>query len=523
MASRHPTPAARRVALTCAAALTALFLTACSRPLTGDDITAARLEARVSTLASDALQGRRTGTAGVAAAEEYIAGAFRGEGLSFAPGRKSYFLDFNLYEYGFDRRATRLSLETGNRSYRGVINRDFVPLPFSADGLVAGEVVFAGYGVSAPEAGYDDYDGLDVRGKIVLVFRYEPPRLYLQKPSGDYDYSKRAYFTTKTKAAARRGARAILFATGPGGDPEGEKLLRSDSLLSLSSERPDNPLFRADNDGESRLSIPAFQLSVPFGDRLFAAAGLAPSQVIAGLDNGAKAREYSLRGASALLACRRFFPPRPVRARDVAAFVPGSDPALADQWIVVAAHHDHIGTSPDTADTVYNGADDNASGVSGVVELARVLAGRSPRLKHGLLFLTFSGEEEGLLGSEALFDDGLVPRAAIRYMCNLDMIGRNPGRVLQVLVRRDDGPLVGAARRFFAGRSPAAEVVYKRNDFYSDDYSFAERKIPTFFFFSGLHDDYHGLKDEADRLDYPALEKRVRLIYDFIVFLDGQP
>jgi hypothetical protein len=521
-ASLMTNPIKARWLLLFPAGLIALVLTLISPALGRGDITAANLRSHVAYLASDKLAGRMTGTPGAAAAEEYVAAAYRRSGLAPAPGRIGYFLDFPLYEYGFSAKNVSLSIKAGDRNFSGEFESDFVPLPFSADGWVWAAIVFAGYGISDPEAGYDDYDGLDVRGKIVLAFRHEPARFSSRAANGDIEYSPRAYFSNKIKAAAARGAQAILFVTDPAAGKEKDDLAAF-THLSLSPETPDNDLFPPDRDSRP-LELPAFQISVPFGARLFdaVAAGISAERLQAALDRGEKPKSFPVT-AVGLLSCRRSTPPRRVPTRDVAGFLKGSDPALADRWIVVSAHHDHVGTGSGAGDVIYNGADDNASGVSGVLELARVLAARSLRPRHSLLFITFSGEEEGLLGSDAVFTDKLIPAADLVYQCNLDMIGRNPQARFQIIVREENTPLSRAVKQFFAAQPLPVDIEFKGGrNVLSDDFEFAEHGAATFFFFAGLHPDYHTVRDEADRLDYAAMETRVRLAYDFILFLDSR-
>jgi len=190
---------------------------------------------------------------------------------------------------------------------------------------------------------------------------------------------------------------------------------------------------------------------------------------------------------------------------------------------VLTPHHDHLGSFSGPGDTIYNGADDNASGTSGVLELARVLSTHPGGLRHSILFLTFSAEEEGLLGSAALFTHHLLPVGDMAVMCNLDMVGRNPDTPLQVGVRLPGGAPPDTIRDFFAGHAPATRFFDARNDrALSDDYEFAKRGIPSYFFFSGLHADYHGVDDESDRIDYGVLAERIRLARDFILFLDAE-
>jgi hypothetical protein len=199
-----------------------------------------------------------------------------------------------------------------------------------------------------------------------------------------------------------------------------------------------------------------------------------------------------------------------VQARNVAAFLPGSDPILKDQWILIGAHHDHLGSFSGEGDTVFNGADDNASGTAGVLALAWMLAKLDPPPARSVVFTTFSAEERGLLGSREMVSSQ-VQTNSIVLMINLDMIGRNPDQPLRIMgsgsspeVRR----LVEDANRelqlslSFSDRPEAAV---------SDHDPFHRQGIPFLFFFTGMHDDYHGTDDESERISYSRLAEVVEL------------
>jgi len=242
-----------------------------------------------------------------------------------------------------------------------------------------------------------------------------------------------------------------------------------------------------------------------------------------------------------------------IQARNVVGFLEGRDPVLREQWILIGAHHDHLGSTEGPGDAIFNGADDNASGVTGVLALARLFTRRGAwreeepppadrrltaplrllrvvrllravRLsllpRRSLVFATFSAEEQGLFGSQVLARE-LAAGSSGRLvrMLNLDMIGRNPGQPVQVLADKSaadewDALLPAAlSPSFSAGRSEMA----------SDHASFFEKGIPYLFFFTGLHGDYHGVNDEADQLSYPRLAEVIRLAWRVASLLADAP
>jgi Zn-dependent M28 family amino/carboxypeptidase len=208
--------------------------------------------------------------------------------------------------------------------------------------------------------------------------------------------------------------------------------------------------------------------------------------------------------------------PEEVRARNAAAVLRGSDPVLRDQWILIGAHHDHLGAFQGEGDTVFNGADDNASGTAGVLALARVFSRLEPAPARSIVFATFSAEERGLLGSREMVLSQ-IQTDRIVLMINLDMIGRNPDEPVQIMGSASSPELRGLVEaanreeqlplRFSGG--PEAAV--------SDFDPFYRQGIPFLFFFTGVHDDYHGVDDEAERLSYSRLAGVVKLAGDTVL------
>lgn len=484
-----------------------------------DSIDGARLRADVEFLADDERSGRWLGEPGLAAAEEYISRAFADLDLVPLRGEADYFVDFTLYGRHYDPDSTRLTLtlETAGSKAEVVsadLGVDFRPFEFSALGAVEGEVVFAGYGITAPELGWDDYAGLDVEGKIVLVLRHEPGEDDTRSSRSLAGGTEHALFATKAENASRHGARGLLLVTDPLHHDAADDL-RLQAGLSL---EPSGARVARGSLPARFLDLVAMQISRPLAARLAASAGLVDPGPLGlatlqrEVDGGRKPATIPL-AARARLGVTLKSAADPVPGRNVLAMLRGRDPRLRDEWIVIGAHHDHVGSFNGDGDTVFNGADDNASGTAGVLALARAFATASSPPRRSLLFVTFSAEERGLLGSRALVESGKLPLENIRLMLNLDMIGRNPRRPLEVY---GDGYALGLREIVeAANESVGLELSFAGTRYVSnsDHHPFFNEDIPVLFFFTGLHPDYHQVTDHADRLDYQHMEQIVRLAY----------
>jgi hypothetical protein len=537
-----------------ALALLALLPAACARedPETGlPGIRLADLRRQVEFLASDELGGREVGGDGIARAEQFIARSFASSGLKPLPGHRSFFQEFTLYRKGFPQASTSLTAEAPGPPLTAAAGRDFRPFEFSGSGELSAPVVFAGYGITAPEYGWDDYRGLEVEGRFVLVLRHEPGNDDPRGPFAGTAYTAHAYFRAKAENALRRGAAGLLLVDDPLGSGREEDL----SLpASFSAEPPT---------GADPLLSPGFlaaHLSRELAEKLIGNTGLDLLGLQKAVDAGRRPASLSL--GEARVRLRVPLPEtRRIRARNVVGFLQGRDPALRGQWLLVGAHHDHIGTagaSGSGGDSIYNGADDNASGVAGMLALARLFArhgswrppetpphgdgnagpGSRPALpgwlpippatpRRSLVFAAFSAEEQGLFGSRELArqlaegsagaDSGRLVR-----MLNLDMIGRNPDQPVQLLADDPDTDI----RRILeaAGASPpAARLSPGHGEMASDHASFYRQGVPYLFFFTGLHPDYHGLDDEADRLSYPRLAEVIALAWRAASLLADAP
>jgi len=445
---------------------------------------AADLRRHVETLAADDLRGRATGEPGCRAAADYVAARFADAGLRpLTPD--DWFLEYELTQTGFDPDRTRLRLRS-DRWREAEPEEDFRPFPFSGEGRVRAPVVFAGYGIQAPEHGVDDYAGLDVTGKVVLVLRYEPGRDDPESPFDGTSHSRHAHFTTKAETARRHGARGMLLVTGPE-HRDAEDHFHFRAGLDLLTEPEEPPLLAAHVDrGWLRRALGIDRETLTGWQEL--------------AERGARPRDWP--EVEVELDFHRDPGESEVLTHNVAGWVPGTDPDVAGEWIVVGAHHDHVGAP---RGRIHNGADDNASGVAVLLELARRVAADPAR--RPVCFVTFSGEEIGLLGSTAFVEHQQVPRERMAFMVNLDMVGRNPDRPLQVL---GDGFAPGLREIVTEAAGEAGVEVEFHGTSMSDNSDhapFFDARIPLVAFFSGFHRDYHRPGDDADKLDYQRMAR----------------
>jgi hypothetical protein len=455
-------------------------------------VDAGRIRNEVAWLADAARAGRGIGTTGSADAAAFVAAAFREAGL--APAFENGFLQ------PFDA-PFRASLKEGNALAAGgaalALEKDFLPFGFSDDGKAEAELVFAGYGITAPDLSYDDYAGLDVKGKIVLVAQDFPREVDATSPFRDprnYRYGEWRYKATNARdhgAAAIVGVRDVWAHRGA----------------------DDVPPWRG------QVSSRAGLLAVRVTAAALARAGIDVSALAAPGEADGKPHSRPL-GTLARIAVA--VEHERAETANVAAILPGRDPALAGECVVVGAHHDHLGLggdaslSPEQVGSVHPGADDNASGVAALLAVARAFAAGGPS-RRTVLFAAFGAEELGLLGSSYLVKNppARCPVERMQLMVNLDMVGRPRGGKLYVDGAGTAKGLRGMVEAL-AGRSPRLPLALAfGGDGYgpSDHTSFHARGVPVLFLFTGAHADYHRPTDTAEKIDAGGLAAVARLAH----------
>jgi hypothetical protein len=474
------------------------------------------LLAHIRFLASDELKGRGNGTEGLDRAADYIARAFSAAGLSPAGAGGTWFQPFDLIAGLTVGSGNRLSIEHGGRRVSFALGVSYYPLAVTAGegvsapsaGLERVPLVFAGYGLSAPARGYDDYAGVDVAGKAVLVFTHEPQERDASSRLNGSRPMEEAGLDAKAAAARGRGAVALLAVS--------DRTHRND----------DAPygIFNVDPDAEEH-GIPVLRIRREELRPLIDAWGL--DELARLIDTDLVPRSRPLEGASVdyvehLAKNRR-------TVRNVVGILPGSDPVMAREAVVIGAHYDHVGlggrfsVTPERTGEIHNGADDNASGTSAIIEIARAAALERARFPRTLVFVAFAAEERGLLGSAHYVDHPAVPVERTIGMLNLDMIGRARGRV--------DVSGLEAAPSLEADLEAAVaalgrELTIRREGpgaGRSDDSSFLAKRIPAVNFFTGFHGDYHGPGDDWEKIDAGGTTAVATLAYELAARLASRP
>lgn len=452
----------------------------------------ARYLTDVAYLASDALMGRGNGTPELDRAADYIAELFRQAGLQPMGDNNTFFQNFEVTT-GAELGAKN-ALEIAGSAQK--INEDFVPIVFSDTAEFEGPLLFAGYGITAPEYMYDDYSGVDATDKIVVVFQHEPQELDAKSVFAGTDFTPHASYINKAINARQHGAKGIVFITDPRHDYEDV-----------------GPATRREQ--SSDMGIPAVHAKRAGVVKAFPGKDLAAIQKT--IDETLKPQSFELANVRARIATDVVRARKTVR--NVVGGYPGSDPALKDQWVVVGGHYDHLGLgdqsslAPSQVGQPHHGADDNASGTAGVMELARIASSGKPRWKRSVLFMAYAGEEIGLLGSSYFVNHPTVKLEAIDAMLNMDMIGR---------LKPDNRLFIGGV-----GTSPSLkpkleelnklaglDLAFSDSGYGASDHtSFNAKKIPVLFFFSGVHTDYHKPSDTADKINAEGAKKVLSLVY----------
>ncbi|MDA0329702.1 MAG: M28 family peptidase [Gemmatimonadetes bacterium] len=414
--------------------------------------------AHVQYLADDRLEGRAVGSPGARCAADYIARQFSDLGLEPAGTEGNYFQPFPIRKGAELGSANRLAVSTADFT----LGTDWTPFGFSASADLQGDLIFGGSGLSSPGNPEDRFARMDISGKIVVLEWGDPDAPGRPSLRGDPHFKA-------TIAAGRDAAGVLILAPSGMGLPA--------------------------MDGETRnaLDIP---VAIVHADRAEAFRVAAQQASRARLQTDVRETR--------------------VDARNVAALLPGSDPALRGEYVIVGAHYDHLGMGGDgslapDANEIHNGADDNASGTAAVVEIARALAA-GPRPARSVLFLAFTGEERGLWGSAFYVAQPTIDLASAVAMLNLDMVGRVNQDALTVFGFGTAGEwndIVDAAN---AGISQPLSIS-KAPDGYgpSDHSSFYGAGIPVLHFFSNTHADYHRPSDDWPKINADGLARVAEL------------
>jgi len=518
-----------------AIALISVPLAAQQRAPHNDSIRQEDLRADLFFVAGDAMRGRLTDTEENRATADYIRSRFERMNLKPAAANNSYFQAYNLMTATLptdaDLNVVEIGGDAGTRRLRA--GQEFYPQRFSASGVAAAPVVFAGFGISAPHLGYDDYRG-DVKGKIVLALDHEPGERDPNSPFDGVVTSESSTPWRKALAAQEAGAAAILFVTDVHNHPGPANF--EAAARAFWPDKPPRILSYMLASWADRIRIPVAQISPALAASLVGATGRTLEELARAAESARGSQPIALGAAKVTL--RTAVDRHIVPDRNVVALLEGSDPRLKNEWVIVSAHFDHNGAD---GTQIFNGADDNGSGTVALLEIAEAYAlaakdGQRP--KRSVLFAAWNSEERGLLGAWAYTEQPLAPLASVAAVLNMDMIGRN-----------EEIPVGGGARfggldvqtaesnsnalnlMAFSKVPDITAVVEKANGTIglelkkrydnnssnllrrSDQWPFLQRGVPAMGFITGLHPDYHTQYDRPEKINYVKMEKIARLVH----------
>ncbi|HEX3876998.1 MAG TPA: M28 family peptidase [Bryobacteraceae bacterium] len=497
-----------------------------------------RLKADLTFLSSDALEGRLSLSRGSEAAIQWIASEFAKAGLKPLVG-DSYLQPVPLIEYSPDRALNSLTLTRNGKSE--TFHAPDATANFAHEVNLSGGVVFAGYGITAPELNYDDYAGIDAHGKIVLIFNHEPQEAdpnSVFNGIGNTRYTNNIY---KLFNAEKHGAVAVLTMPDPnhqgpvrgGGAAAGQPAAAQAGAGrggrgQGQGQAAQRPRILPESLVDGGPSIPLFTLGRSVSDALFEAAGKKAADVESAINAKPAPASFEVPGVTLELRTATA-EQRRGNSYNVVGLIEGSDPALKAETIVFSGHFDHDGTGPAG---IYHGADDNGSGTIGVVALAHAFASNPVKPKRSLLFIVFAAEERGLLGSYYYVSHPLRPLATTRAQINFDMIGRNEAADPRVItqIASDTTNQLGLIGTDYS--PDYRETVERQNKvtglnltykwdldaynsilFRSDQYPFLLHDVPAIWWFTGFHPDYHQVTDTIEKINFEKMAKILRLAY----------
>lgn len=471
------------------------FILSAQDTSTNPEITQDEIKAHIKYLASDELEGRLAGSEGGQKAAEYIRDQFKSYGLlPFYNG--SYFQEFEFIQSIELGDNNFLKLSFGDKTISPELENEFVVAPFSGNKTISASLAFAGYGISSSKLNYDDYTGLDLEGKIAIIMRYNP-----EHDSSMSEFDRFTSLRVKASAARDSGAVGVIFVNG-------YKPNEEDALIEFKYDR-----------GPLMIDFPIVHVKRNIIDELLKSEGFDLAELQEEIDKNKSPKSFVLKNAKATLSTN--LNEVKVKGNNVAGYIEGSDPVLKNEYIVVGAHFDHLGWGIDGSlyrgdePMIHNGADDNASGTTGLMEIAEKVAANKEFFKRSVVFIAFNAEELGLLGSSYTVNNFPVDIKNVSAMFNMDMIGRlNDEKSLTVI-----GAATSSIWKELLEENNTYNFVLKLNDDGwggSDHQSFTLKEVPVLFFFTGIHEDYHKPSDDWDKINYEGEKEVADYVYTLL-------
>jgi len=490
-------------------------------------IQADQLKEWLYVVASDEMEGRDTPSRGLDMTAKFIADHLSQWGVKPGGDDGTYFQKFALASRRVEPELTIASVN--GQSFK--LGEDFIAEPIQ--GQASGRIVYVGHGYMIRAKGIDAYQGVDVKGKIMLAVEGYPrgvsfPDIHGKNEGEDYD-------TPETYARAH-GARGVIY-------------IPSQSTLSFWQNRYKfslNPSrLKLEGPRQVGANIPVIYASEKMVKAILDGEKLDYETIRKQANHGALGEAFDL-GAGKQASFNVNAKVDSAMTQNVVGVIEGVDPILKKEYVAVGAHYDHVGMSQNTeGDKIFNGADDDGSGTVGTLAIAQALAKSPTRPKRSVIFVWHAGEEKGLWGSEFFTENPTVPIEQIVTQLNIDMIGRSKKEGDNNPANKDlTGPnelYVIGSKMMSTDLGNLSEEVnkqylklafnYKYDDptdterfFYrSDHYNYAKKGVPIIFYFSGVHEDYHGLADTADKIDYRKMEKITRTVFAMMWSLANAP
>lgn len=467
-----------------------LFYNSCtSYHIENPEITSEELKEIVGFLASDSLKGRYPGTDEDSIMADYLVDKFEEMGIELLTDEgKQYFEIIKDIKAGKNN-----SLNFNN--FEGKMNNDFAPFSFSGNGTAKAEAIFMGYGfkIDKDDLKWDDYSLIDITGKWLIILRGDPEIDSLRSPFIPYSEDR-----DKAMLAADEGAAGVLFVSG-------KKFDEKDKLAGLETQN-------------APVDIPVLHITRKAANNILGKKKKNIEELEKKLN---EQRSPEVFNSGVIISASSGIIPNKSTTQNIVGMLRGSDPALLDEYIIIGGHHDHLGMGgpnrgsrkPDTV-AVHNGADDNASGVAAVLEIAEKLSYNRDSIRRSIIFATFGAEEMGLLGSKYFVNNPVVPIEKITTMINIDMVGR---------LKNDSSLQIGGTATSVSGTKLLDNIpgstdfnLAKSPEGYgpSDHSSFYGKEIPVFFFSTGPHLDYHTPEDDIEHVNFEGLRSVSEYIYN---------
>ena len=495
-------------------------------------ITAAEMRDYLFFVASDEMEGRNTPSKGLDITARFIAMNLSRWGLKPAGDKNhtSYFQSFPLVRRKMDNDQSKAVI--GDKTFK--LNTDFYMLSGVSEGF-SGPLVYAGDGWVLTAKNRNPYAGLEVKDKIIVVSANLSTRgRPLDITDEDLKGKKGEDWYSPADYAKKNGAKGVIIVL-TNEDYESWSAYRR-FFGSSNNFRVDAAGVGEDEDEDAGDGVPTIMASKAMAEGLFAGEAKSGAEIISTFDKGQAAAPFALNKTATVNIKGEI---ERAKTQNVVAILEGSDPVLKNEYVAVGAHYDHVGigncggVTPD--DNICNGADDDGSGTVAVLNLARAFALSNPRPKRSIIFIWHAGEEKGLWGSAYFVENPTVPLANIVAQLNIDMIGRTrpagdtdkrnanltgPKEIYVIGSKLMSTELGALSERVNASYLNLA-FNYKYDDkndterlFYrSDHYNYAKKGIPIIFYFDGIHQDYHGAGDHADKIDYDKMEMVTRTVF----------